>query len=562
MPASHAAHPNRPWFGLRRLSLALAVAALTFGTSPTIAQTPAPDSAAVASDGPTLVVLITIDQLRSDYLDRFRSTLTGGLGRLMREGAVFINGFQDHANSETAPGHAGPLSGRLPRSHGVVLNSGGVPDAQYPLLGGGGPGASPYRFRGTALFDWMRLDTPASRALGVSRKDRGAILPLGRAKQPAFWYANPGRFTTSTYYADTLPDFAKAFNARRSFQALLGATWTPLLAPRQYTARDTVPEERPGQPVEAYTFPHAVPTTMEEAATEFLYVPWMDSLTIDFALEGLVAMDLGRGPSPDLLNLSLSTTDAIGHRYGPDSKELHDQMVRVDRQLGRFLDSLYALRDPRGVIIALTADHGVGPLPGVPSADPNHAGQRVDVYTAFRALRDEVSERGIGFTGFRLESGELRLDRRQFADRGIDADSVVDVFIERTRRIPGVLRVDRMRDLTEADTIADPIARRWLHMFPDDLMPEAVITLTPYSVWGNATYHQHGSPHDYDTRVPIIFHGAPFVARRIDDAVRVIDIAPTLARVLDVAPLERLDGVVLEQALRTTRVGAGRRADN
>ncbi len=546
-----------------RLPLAVAFAAtlLSASASAVAAQTPVPAPAA-APDRPTLVVMIMIDQLRGDYLDRFRPTLTGGLARLVREGAVFMNGFHDHANTETAPGHASPLSGRHPRSHGVVLNSAGVPDAQYPLIGGGGPGASPYRFRGTSLFDWMRLSDPNSRALAVSRKDRGAILPLGRSKQPAFWYAAPGRFTTSSYYADTLPDFVNAFNARGSLAALAGKSWEPLLEPRFYAERDTVPEERPGQPVEQYTFPYTLATDLETASPELLYFPWMDSLTIDLALDGVVAMELGAGDHTDLLALSLSTTDAIGHRYGPDSKELHDQMIRVDRQLGRFLDSLYTLRDPRRVIIALTSDHGVSPLPGAPSRDPNENALRVDVYTPFRALRDEVGERGIGFGGFRLNDGELRLDRQEFAANGIDADSVIDVFVARTRAIPGVLRVDRMRDLAAADTVADPIARRWLHMFPDDIMPEAVITLTPYSAWGNATYAQHGSPHDYDANVPIIFHGAPFVARRIDDVVRVIDIAPTLARALEVRPLERLDGVVLEKALRSTRVGAGRRAEN
>ncbi|MCC6244932.1 MAG: alkaline phosphatase family protein, partial [Gemmatimonadaceae bacterium] len=158
---------------------------------------------------PTLVVQLTVDQLRPDYFERFGAQLTGGLGRLYRNGAVFTNATHDHATTETAPGHATLWSGRTPAHTGVVLNEIGVADPQSPLIFGRGGGASPYRFRGSAYFDWVRSRDQFSRALSVSRKDRGAILPLGRAKQSVFWYSLDGRFTTSRYYADTLPTWAQ-----------------------------------------------------------------------------------------------------------------------------------------------------------------------------------------------------------------------------------------------------------------------------------------------------------------------------------------------------------------
>jgi len=171
-------------------------------------------SATVASGGggpanlaaaPRLIVAITVDQMRYDYLERFASQYQSGLARLIKSGAIYTNAYQDHANTETAPGHATILSGREPYRTGIVLNSIGVPDSRAPLIGGGGPGASPFRFRGTTLIDWMKAKDRRSRALSVSRKDRGAILPMGRAKESVFWYASNGKFTTSTYYADTLP---------------------------------------------------------------------------------------------------------------------------------------------------------------------------------------------------------------------------------------------------------------------------------------------------------------------------------------------------------------------
>src|SRR5690606_37014580 len=151
---------------------------------------------------------------------------------------------------------------------------------------------------------------------------------------------------------------------------------------------------------------------------------------------------------------------------------------------------------------------------------------------------------------FTFTSGELRLDRDAFAEAGVDPDSVVDVFAREALKVPGVQRVDTWPEVTRADTLTDYVARRILHMYPDDLIPDAVVTLTPHSAWGNATYHQHGAPHDYDAAVPVLFWGEPFAPGRHERPVRVVDIAPTLAHVLGVPPAEPLDGVVLPEALR------------
>src|SRR5690348_10670203 len=160
-----------------------ALLASCLATVPAVAQ-----RTAQSGNAPKLIVFIAVDQMRADYFERFLPQLSGGLGRLYRGGAVFTNAYQDHAITETAPGHSVTMSGRFPEHTGIVTNTLGVPDPQAPLIGGGGPGASPFRFRGTALIDWLRMNDPRSRGLSVSRKDRGAILPLGRAHQHVFWY--------------------------------------------------------------------------------------------------------------------------------------------------------------------------------------------------------------------------------------------------------------------------------------------------------------------------------------------------------------------------------------
>src|SRR5262245_47520786 len=285
---------------------------------------------------PALVVFIAVDQLRGDYLDRFSSQLTGGLGRFRNNSAFFPHAWQDHSITETAPGHATMLSGREPVHTEIISNNRGVPDELSPLIGSTATGASPRRFVGTTLYDWLRVRDPAVRVLSVSRKDRGAILTVGRARGDVYWFAD-GRFTTSRYYADTLPTWVQAFDDSIHLERLAGQKWDLLLPADQYPEPDSVWVENSGAD---FTFPHVLPPAAQMAARLQSY-PQMDSVTLAFALEGVRRTGIGKrqlvsphaGPNtmPDLLCISLSTTDAVGHAFGPDSREIHDQVLRVDR---------------------------------------------------------------------------------------------------------------------------------------------------------------------------------------------------------------------------------------
>jgi len=517
-------------------------------------RTTGPDS----STRPTLVVFITVDQLRPDYFTRFGPQLSGGLGRLARGGAAFARAYQDHAITETAPGHASTLSGRFPRGTGIVTNAAGVGDLQAPLINSRGPGASPFRFRGSTLIDWMRTRDPRTRALSVSRKDRGAILPLGRAKQSVFWYdpdyaapggsgGSPGGFTTSRYYADTLPTWVARFDARAAAARFTGDSWQPLLPASAYPEPDSVPVEHNGTD---FVFPHLLPNDPKQRAAELTQVPAMDSLTLALALEGLRTLDLGAGPQPDLLAISLSTTDAVGHRYGPDSRELHDQVLRLDRYLGAFLDSLYAFRDSSRVVIALTADHGVAPYPGVRSADPNQGARFLDPAKLAAPTLAALAKRGVAGDAFRFNDGVLQVDRAALARGGVNADSLVRAFAATMRATPGVMRAETLAEVARRDTTRDDVARRWLHMIPADVDVALVVTPRPYWPWGNGTYATHGIPQEHDAHVPLILYGPPFRAGRYARMARVVDMGPTLAAVLGVPPTERLDGRVLREAMR------------
>jgi hypothetical protein len=496
---------------------------------------------------PRLVVFLTVDQLRPDYFQVFASHLTGGLDRLARGGAVFLNGFQDHANTETAPGHASTMSGRFPRSTGIVANSAGVEDRSTPLVNDPGLGASPSRFRGTVLFDWIKKQMPAAQALSVSRKDRGAILPLGTAREQIYWYSGR-KFTTSVYYRDSLPLWVNEFNARGLPQSYAGKVWNPLLPPNEYPEPDSVATESAGR---NFVFPHPFPDDSARAAAVLQETPMMDDVTLAFALHGLQALSLGTKEGvTDILAVSLSSTDAVGHRYGPDSRELHDQIVRLDRTLGRFLDSLFTLRDSTQIVFALTSDHGVTPVPGSKSRYPNGGAGFVDLAPVLQRFLTPLRSQGLDESVIDYSIDMLFMNRTAVAAKGMNPDSLARAFAIAVREVPGVQRADLVSELARRDTTRDYVARRWLHMLPPQLPAVVAVTLKPYWLYAGIPIATHGSPHDADARVPIIFWGAGVKPGKHSRAVRVVDMGPTLAAIVGVTPLERLDGTVLREAMR------------
>ena len=503
-----------------------------------------------AAPAPKLIVLITVDQMRADYLQRFASQYKYGLARLIKGGAIYTDAFQDHANAETAPGHATIGSGREPYSTQIVLNTIGVPDPNSPLIGGGGPGASPFRFNGTTLYDWMSAKDPRSRALSVSRKDRGAILPIGKAKQSVYWYVANGNFTTSSYYADTLPAWVQAFNAQRIPQRYAGKVWEPLLPVSSYPEPDSVWVEDLGREP---AFPHRLSPDTLQAARDIIAFPWMDDITVQFALAGVNALKLGQGPAPDLLAVSLSTTDAVGHRFGAASREIHDQMLHVDRAIGALLDSLYKIRDSSTIVVALTADHGVTTAPELAADKSGNSAagpMRVDLSDLDKEFLTRLVAKGVDSNAFDFEDAMLFLDKQAIAKAHLNVDSVARSFAAEAKAQPGVARADLFTDLLRADTTHDAITRRWRHAVPPGWPVAVVVTLKQGSVWGDYATGIHGSPYDDDTHVPLVFYGAGVTAGKHDEFARVVDLAPTLAAMLGGKPLETIDGHVLRDVAK------------
>ena len=499
---------------------------------------------------PRLIVFITVDQLRGDMLDRYRGDLHLGFARLMR-GAMFANAFQDHAITETAPGHASTMSGRFPSSTGITSNTAGVVDPAFHLLTGarGEVGASPLRFQGTTLTDWLSAKDSRSHALSVSMKDRAAILPIGRSKQDVYWYSVNGSFTTSNYYRDSLPAWVMAFNARRIPASYAGAEWRLSRDSAKYSEPDAVPYENKGV---NNVFPHLFPDDTAGAMSYLRATPTMDSLTALFALEGLRQTGVGSGPQTDILAVSFSATDVIGHAYGPDSREAHENEIRLDQTLGWFLDSLYKLRDSNAVMVALTGDHGMSPIPELARARGEATGDqglRVNLWDQVDAVRAGLHAAGVDTTAFVYDVETVALDRAAVTRAHLKPDSILDAFVRAAKQVRGIARVDRIAQLRKADFVHDPIARRWSHQIPPDSPVDLVITLTRYSYWSSIVA-THGSPYDQDASVPVIFYGPWVKPGRYTTFTRVVDMGPTLAAIAGVKPTERTDGVVLREALK------------
>lgn len=495
---------------------------------------------------PRLIVFLAVDQLRPDYFARFQADLAGGFRRIATEGAFFDHGEQDHAVTETAPGHSTMLSGRSPASTGIVTNQLGVGDPLAPLLGSSEPGASPRRFQGTTFADWLLVRDSTTRILSVSMKDRGAILPIGRARVPVFWYSN-GDFTTSRYYADTLPAWVQAFNARKSVEHASDWEWSLLLPAAKYAEPDSQPWLRGGQ---GTTFPHRLPAATEARAlaSQFRNTPLMDSLTLAFALAGVTEEALGRQDGrTDLLSVSLSATDLIGHSYGPDSRELHDQILRLDRYLGRFFDSLFTMVPANRVVVALTADHGVTSLPDV-SARRGNPGGRVSFDALAEALSRTFGARYHAPFGFSHDSGLLLADTAALSARGVNVDSLAQAVRDEALGLTGVDQVFTPALLAAS---LDPGAARWQRTIPKGTGWLIAATAKPGYVWSlSPGIAMHGTTNPDDLQVPIAFFGPGIKRGRYDRVVRTVDIAPTLAALVGVRPTEKVEGVVLPEVYR------------
>ncbi len=540
---------------------------------------------------PKLVVGIVVDQMRYDYLYRYWSKYgKGGFRRLVGEGFSYENAHYNYVPTYTGPGHASIYTGTTPAVHGIIGNNWLVREegkgtyvtedkSVQPVGGSVAAGQqSPRHMLTSTITDELRLATNfQSKVIGVCIKDRGSILPAGHSANGAYWYdGTNGAFITSTFYAQQLPEWAVKFNAENRAAKYLDQPWNTLLPIGQYTesSPDDVAWEGAFKGEAKPVFPHDLPTLSaaptnpikQNLQTEgekppiasprnldlIRSTPFGNSLTLDFALEAMRAEQMGQRGQTDFLALSFSSTDYVGHQFGPNSIEAEDTYLRLDRDLERLFDYLDKTVGRKQTLVFLTADHGAAHSPNFLIDKRIPAGS-----VGPGLMRDSLqhmlaSRHGAGKWVLSYENQQVYLNRSLIAEKKLDLYQMQREVAELMLRFAGVTRALAAEDVQKSHWESGMLMYLENGYFPKR-SGDVLVVLEPgwlesyqYPINKGTT---HGSSGNYDTHVPVVFWGWHVKHGESSAPAKITDIAPTLARWLHIQEPDGCTGEPLPQVL-------------
>jgi len=497
---------------------------------------------------PKLILVLSIDQMRFDYLTRFGPLFKGGFRRLLDQGAVFTEAKYRHANTETGPGHAVILSGRHASHSGIIANSwydsflkksiNVVDDPVQSPVGGQGRSSSPVNFIGFNLCDVLKHQSPSSRVVGISLKDRSAILMAGRRADAAYWYETAGgNFITSTYYMKTAPAWLSGWNNGHFPDKYSGKSWTRLLDDEKlyekYAGKDAVEGEWDRKDI---VFPHAIRGKPPEAGfyDDFRRTPFADEMTLGVALEAMKAHELGLDTTTDVLALGFSATDVVGHTYGADSQEIMDQMLRLDLILQKLFQEVEARIGMAQTLVVLSADHGSMPLVEVLQAKGIQA-KREKPEVLIKAVSEALRARFPGVEGLvaNWQVPDLYLDEEVIQKNRLSLEEVEATAAKALTSTGWVEAVYTHSQLLKDGSPRDPYFQLFRNSFFQPRSPHVTARLKQYIYLDNRPGGTgHGTPYDYDRHVPIVFMGPGIKPGNYSQPCGPEDIAPTLAALL------------------------------
>lgn len=502
-----------------------------------------------------LAVVLVVDQLTPDLLERYDSAFEGGFRRLLDAGVYFPNAIHDHAVTYTSPGHASLSTGVHPARHGVVSNSwreqmqgewGGVSSVEDPearTVGGSGGGNSPHRLVVDGLPDWLLEQSPESRVVSVSGKSTAAVLMAARARGHVYWYSTgAGGFVTSDHYRSQLPAWVEEVNARSATLLPADQCWRAELLPgvAALSRPDTVPYEFDG----VHTFlPHCVGDEPYDRLPQLVaQSPFLDVLTLELARQAVRSLDLGGRGVPDYLSVALSSTDRVGHRYGPYGREQLENLIQLDGELDAFLAFLDETLGEEGYMVVLASDHGVLPMPEY-LQEQGLPGRRVSGSGA--ALR-EVAADALGIESDFAEGELLQLlgpdERERLARAMEELDWVEEAYTleELAGDAPGSERGEFL-ELYRRSYHPGRLSSR-LSLYGVELrLSEGILT------GGSQT--THGAPYVHDRGVPLLLVGTGISSGVRQEVVRTVDVAPTLAALMGIEVPVEIDGIALPGVL-------------
>lgn len=504
----------------------------------------APVTPRPAAPQPSLVVIVVVDQMRADYLAAMRDRWNDGLARLTRDGAVMEQTFYPYLQTVTCAGHATVGTGTFPSTHGIIANAWwrgtrSAPCTEDPSVspvayepGADRDGHSAVQLLVPTLGDRLRAHDPESRVVTLSTKPRSAIMLAGKGGLVT-WLDERNVWATSTAYVDGRYSPVSRYLAEHPRSALRGEVWNRSADRTSYTGEDGAIGETPPRGWTS-TFPHPLSGAPGTAEREFTAL-WENSPYADEALAGLAAtlvreLRLGKNGHTDYLGVSFAALDYVGHKFGPDSHEVQDTLLRLDKTLGQLLRTLDDTVGPGGYVLGLTADHGVAPIPES-RALAGLEGGRVDKRAVLEAITRALTPAlGPGRHAVRMDGAQVYLSA-EAQSRVATSPALLDPAIAAVAAMTGIERVLPSAGLEQQRQSADPIVRAAALSHVTGRSGQLVVVTRAHYIASdpNPDATTHGTHHAYDQHVPMIFFGAGVKAGRYRDAASPADLAPTLA---------------------------------
>jgi predicted AlkP superfamily pyrophosphatase or phosphodiesterase len=515
-----------------------------------------------AAPPPKLVVFISVDQMRQDYFERYGYLFTEGLHTLYSKGVVYSNADLNYASSETGPGHATLGTGNYPAKNGIIGNEWIDPvtkntiycveDSSAKPVDGEGGGFSPRNLVAPAIGDWLKQRSKNSKVVSVSSKDRAAILMGGWKADRVFWYGRKrGSMVTSDYYMKTLPDWAKTFNASGWIEKNIPDAWTKSMPESEYLKigpDEFAAEQKWGDDT---SFPHQFTTGKKHE--QMMGTPYGDRYLVDFSLAAVTGEKLGKRGVTDVLCLSLSNCDYVGHSYGPDSHELLDLLVNLDKSLGHLFSELDALVGKDNYVVALSADHAVCPLPEFNAQYRGIPAKRYLYNTDIKPKLDSLAN----LLKYELNTSEDVIIKNSFINyifamnNGWDSLQLQKEIAQGLKDMEAFVDVYFRYEMVGSAPSDKPYMQKYRNSyyaprgedFQYRIRENCIISSRP-------TGTTHGSPYPYDTHVPLIIWRNGIKAQHVNRAVASADAAPTLAKIAGIVTPKNLDGKPLKEALK------------
>lgn len=514
-------------------------------------------------DSPKLVIGIVVDQMRYDYLYRFYDKYGDkGFKRLMNEGYNCENTHFNYVPTYTAVGHTSIYTGTTPSIHGIIGNDWYdkilkkriycVDDARFETIGAKKEGKkSPYRLQTTTVADQLKLIIKnKGKVIGISLKDRAAILPVGYSADAAYWFRgkDDAKFITSSFYMDKLPKWVTRFNNSNIAKDFL-KKWNTLYDIDSYTESiaDNNDFERSYKGEEVPVFPHDFPKLMKDNKGYDLLKasPYGNSLIERFAEATILGENLGEDNITDFLALSFSSTDYIGHMFGPDSKEIEDTYIRLDKDIERFLIFLDTKVGKGNYSLFLTADHGVSPIPYYLSKQNINAGYFK--MNDFKGYLNTITEKYFNTSKIieNVSNYQIFLDVNKIEKLGLDYSKVVNTIKNKAILFDGIYKTvtaETLQTTSFNDIVLSAVQRGYNQKFSGDV----IIIPMPATLYKKMKGTSHGTAYSYDTHVPLLFFGKGFKHGSTKKHIPIIDIAPTISNLLKIEFPSGCSGNIIE----------------